>query len=79
MRKKIRSQWPVLGVIGYSIPQDSILQNMLFHSKKRPPFEATHMESGDDLLFQAVTSQVPLTRRGLTAVIGMGTGGTLLP
>ena len=37
------------------------------------------MESGDDLVSRAVTSQVPSTRRGLTAVFGMGTGGSLLP
>ena len=37
------------------------------------------MESGDDLLSRAVSSQVPSALRGLTSVFGMGTGGTLLP
>ena len=35
------------------------------------------MESGGDLLSRAVSSQVPSALRGLTAVFGMGTGGTL--
>ena len=34
------------------------------------------MESGDDLLSRAVSSQVPSTLKGLTSVFGMGTGGT---
>ncbi len=34
------------------------------------------MESGDDLLSRAVTSQVPSALKGLTAVFGMGTGGS---
>ncbi len=37
------------------------------------------MESGSDLLFRAVSSQVPSARRGLTSVFGMGTGGSLSP
>ena len=37
------------------------------------------MESGDDLLSRAVSSQVPSALRGLTSVFGMGTGGTLSP
>ena len=38
-----------------------------------------HLESGDDLLSRAVSSQVPSALRGLTSVFGMGTGGTLSP
>ena len=34
------------------------------------------MESGNDLLSRAVSSQVPSTLKGLTSVFGMGTGGT---
>ena len=34
------------------------------------------LESGDDLLSRAVSSQVPSTLKGLTSVFGMGTGGT---
>ena len=37
------------------------------------------MESGDDLLSRAVSSQVPSALRGLTSVFGMGTGGSLSP
>ena len=37
------------------------------------------MESGSDLLSQAVSSQVPSALKGLTSVFGMGTGGTLSP
>ena len=37
------------------------------------------LESGDDLLSRAVSSQVPSALRGLTSVFGMGTGGTLSP
>ena len=38
-----------------------------------------YLESGDDLLSRAVSSQVPSALRGLTSVFGMGTGGTLSP
>ena len=34
------------------------------------------MDSGSDLLSRAVSSQVPSALKGLTAVFGMGTGGT---
>ena len=34
---------------------------------------------GNDLLSQPVTRQVPSARRGLTAVFGMGTGGSPSP
>ena len=34
---------------------------------------------GGDLLSRAVTSQVPSALKGLTAVFGMGTGGTPSP
>ena len=34
------------------------------------------MDSGSDLLFRAVSSQVPSALKGLTAVFGMGTGVT---
>ena len=40
-----------------------------------PPY----LESGGDLLFRAVSSQVPSALKGLTSVFGMGTGGTLSP
>ncbi len=35
--------------------------------------------SGDDLLSQGVSPQVPSALAGLTSVFGMGTGGTLPP
>ena len=44
-----------------------------------PTLLITLLESGDDLLSRAVSSQVPSALRGLTSVFGMGTGGTLLP
>ena len=37
------------------------------------------LESGNDLLSRAVSSQVPSALKGLTSVFGMGTGGTLSP
>ena len=37
------------------------------------------LESGGDLLFRAVSSQVPSALKGLTSVFGMGTGGTPSP
>ena len=40
-----------------------------------PPY----LESGGDLLFRAVSSQVPSALKGLTSVFGMGTGGTPSP
>ena len=41
--------------------------------------ELSHMGSGSDLLSRAVTSQVPSALKGLTAVFGMGTGGSPSP
>ena len=38
-----------------------------------------HIKSGNDLLFQDPSVQVPSAQRGLTAVFGMGTGGSLSP
>ena len=48
--------------------------------KSTPPCNHDRMplESGDVLLFRAVSSQLPSALRGLTSVFGMGTGGTLL-
>ena len=37
------------------------------------------MESGNDIVSRAVSSQVPSARGGLTSVFGMGTGGSLQP
>ena len=47
--------------------------------QKKPPLRKQRRElgSGSDLLFRAVSSQVPSALRGLTSVFGMGTGGTL--
>ena len=39
----------------------------------------SYLESGGDLLFRAVSSQVPSALKGLTSVFGMGTGGTPSP
>ena len=36
-----------------------------------------HKKPGDDILSQAAASQVPSALKGLTAVFGMDTGGTL--
>ena len=50
-----------------------------FRVKNKGTFiEDALLESGDDLLSRAVSSQVPSALRGLTSVFGMGTGGTLL-
>ena len=38
-----------------------------------------NIESGNDIVSRAVSSQVPSARGGLTSVFGMGTGGTLQP
>ena len=48
-------------------------------NRKRRHIVSPDMDSGSDLVFRAVSSQVPSARRGLTSVFGMGTGGTLLP
>ena len=45
----------------------------------RRNYYAILLESGDDLLSRAVSSQVPSALRGLTSVFGMGTGGSLSP
>ena len=38
-----------------------------------------NIESGNDIVSRAVSSQVPSARGGLTSVFGMGTGGSLQP
>ena len=43
---------------------------------KNSAFQRSYLESGDDLLSRAVTSQVPSALKGLTSVFGMGTGVT---
>ena len=58
----------------------SIRIYLLSTKKKASVFRLTPLlESGDDLLSRAVSSQVPSALRGLTSVFGMGTGGSLLP
>ena len=49
--------------------------------KEKTPhlWDLFYLESGSDLLFRAVSSQVPSALKGLTSVFGMGTGGTLSP
>ncbi len=51
------------------------------HSRPCPPAIAgghvSEMNSGDDLLSQGVSPQVPSAQAGLTSVFGMGTGVTL--
>ena len=53
----------------------------LLQRKEKPVVlhDRLFMESGDELSFRAVTSQVLSTRRSLTSVFGMGTGGTFSP
>ena len=46
------------------------------NKKEAPLSEMLHMESGSDLSSRAVSSQVLSALKGLTAVFGMGTGGT---
>ena len=47
------------------------------HDKKEAPqLRCFYMESGSDLSSRAVSSQVLSALKGLTAVFGMGTGGT---
>ena len=41
--------------------------------------QALFVESGNDIVSRAVSSQVPSAHGGLTSVFGMGTGGTLQP
>ena len=54
---------------------------LLSQYEKKKPFArtASSLESGGDLLFRAVSSQVPSALKGLTSVFGMGTGGTPSP
>ena len=54
---------------------------LLSQYEKKKPFirTASSLESGGDLLFRAVSSQVPSALKGLTSVFGMGTGGTPSP
>ena len=52
------------------------------YEKKRPTHSGRSflfMESGNVLLSQVVSNQVPSALKGLTSVFGMGTGGSLSP
>ena len=52
------------------------------YEKKRPTLTGRSflfMESGNVLLSQVVSNQVPSALKGLTSVFGMGTGGSLSP
>ena len=52
------------------------------YEKKRPTLSGRSflfMESGNVLLSQVVSNQVPSALKGLTSVFGMGTGGSLSP
>ena len=60
------------------------LKNKAFrlYEKKRPTLSGRSflfMESGNVLLSQVVSNQVPSALKGLTSVFGMGTGGSLSP
>ena len=66
------------------IPPSILLTFHLRHppkGKEKPVVlhDRLFMESGDELSSRAVTSQVLSTRRSLTSVFGMGTGGTFSP
>jgi hypothetical protein len=50
-------------------------QKLRFFSKR----SLLKITPGNDLLSQPVTRQVPSAQRGLTAVFGMGTGGSPSP
>ena len=58
-----------------------IINPLLDGNKKTPQrlLGCFLLESGNDLLSRAVSSQVPSALKGLTSVFGMGTGGTLSP
>ena len=49
------------------------------HTKRASQNKRLKMDFGGDLLFRAVSSQVPSALKGLTSVFGMGTGGTPSP
>ena len=59
----------------------SVNSRMLCHwaIEAKGGYYSTLLESGGDLLFRAVSSQVPSALKGLTSVFGMGTGGTPSP
>ena len=51
------------------------------HKEKAPDIRLglSFVESGNVLLSQVVSNQVPSALKGLTSVFGMGTGGSLSP
>ena len=71
------------GYLPFLLPPFSSLSISLFPPKRKEKPVVLHdrlfMESGDELSSRAVTSQVLSTRRSLTSVFGMGTGGTFSP
>ena len=60
----------------------SIPSNPKTTKKEKPEdfsFKLLYLDSGNVLLSRAVSSQVPSALKGLTSVLGMGTGGTPSP
>ena len=49
---------------------------MHYNTKKRKPYDFLQEGTGSDLSYRAVSSQVLSALESLTAVFGMGTGGT---
>ena len=60
-------------------PSGSPFPLMYESGKETLSLSRSLVDSGNDLLSRAVSSQVPSARGGLTSVFGMGTGGSLQP
>ena len=70
-----------VGIISFLSPFRNTINAFIqgINKKEAVHIEQLQLESGGDLLFRAVSSQVPSALKGLTSVFGMGTGGTLSP
>ena len=66
-----------LGTRSFLLPVEPSF--MYESGKESSSLSRSLVDSGNDLLSRAVSSQVPSARGGLTSVFGMGTGGTLQP
>ena len=79
-RAKALSYFPVVCRHAEDALKRPFASNRYKPTKKKPfTRTASSLESGGDLLFRAVSSQVPSALKGLTSVFGMGTGGTPSP
>ena len=63
--------------VGRIYAYDARMFGISITATKKAPLWGLELETGGDLLFRAVSSQVPSALKGLTSVFEMGTGDPL--